>query len=155
MASKLQCPYCDNEWGSIFGTCDPIPVVVPALCDKCLNVSLVVNGKPRTVNSEELEAIMASKAGEVIRNAKEVLLDAHTALQQKQTQEPPRDNAPTIDLWAQERTNSVSFIIRNSEIIEHDGELMPGISMQPLEAIEFAQALLAKASEILSKQGRT
>lgn len=61
----------------------------------------------------------------------------------------PEDNEPTPEVatWVDE--GFVSLVVRGATVIEFEGELVPGLALNPYKAIEVAEMLLAAARKAM------
>lgn len=60
-------------------------------------------------------------------------------------------NDPSIDIWllrdAELEEGKIGIIIRDASVIEHDGELVPGLALTIPQAITLSQSILEHVSK--------
>lgn len=62
------------------------------------------------------------------------------------------DGKPTTLLWADYEVGTVCLIIESATVIEHNGNLVPGVQFKPANAVEFAMAILEKVKDLIERQ---
>lgn len=71
----MTCPYCETKFTQALANAAEIPDLAPVLCDTCLHVSLLVEGKIRSISDDELAAIKMSDAWrDVLKPAMKIIL---------------------------------------------------------------------------------
>lgn len=65
-----------------------------------------------------------------------------------QSQAAP-DLTPRVDIWVE--NGNLSVVIVNASIIEYQGSLVPGLSLNTLAAISLAEDILSRAREVIQE----
>lgn len=81
----MDCPYCGFYFkviGSNTEKIEDIPAMAPAICEGCGRISLLDNGRLRTINAVELAAIKISPAWEYLKQAQEIIEREHARARQ-------------------------------------------------------------------------
>lgn len=70
----MTCPYCGFAFKVLAANAADIPPLAPLVCEGCAQISLLVDGRPRTITPSELEAIKQSPAYyDVILSAQRII----------------------------------------------------------------------------------
>lgn len=54
---------------------------------------------------------------------------------------------PEVSIWVDD--GFVSMVIRKATVIENEGELVPGLALNPYKAVELAETLLGAARKAM------
>jgi len=71
----MTCPYCGFRF-QVLAANGPIPEVAPLVCERCLEIGLLIKGQLRTITDEELAAVKRSPSWAAIQRGIEVMRGA-------------------------------------------------------------------------------